>query len=186
MVRSVARLAAGLVVVVATGALAVGLVVPRLAGASTYTVTSESMTPGLPVGSLVVVRGGQPVAMGDIITYQRWSGATPVVTHRVVGVGISTDGRLAYTTRGDANTADDPGFVRPEQVRGVLWYQVPHLGRLTGALTASQRHTAVIVLAGVLVAYALWQLVQAGRERRPTPRSARPPAHARRHVGRLL
>ncbi|MCL2424215.1 MAG: signal peptidase I [Micrococcales bacterium] len=157
----------------ATAVLAAGLVVPRLAGADTYTVTSDSMTPALPVGTLVVVRRDRPVGLGDIITYQRSSGTALVVTHRVVGVGLSTDGRPAYTTRGDANTATDPGYVRPEQVRGVLWYQVPHLGRLAALVTTSQRQGAVTVLAGLLIAYASWQLVQALRERRTPFRAAR-------------
>lgn len=168
--RFVGGALAGLVVVVAGAALLVGLVVPRLAGATPYTVTSGSMEPVLPVGSMVVVRPRSTVALGDVITYQQRSGAAPVVTHRVVGVGISPDGRLAYTTRGDANQIDDASAVRPEQVRGVVWYHVPYLGRFSALVSGPQRQTAATVVAAVLVGYAAWQLVQRHRERRPAHR----------------
>lgn len=167
-VRFVSGALAALVVVVAGAALLAGLVVPRLAGATTYTVTSASMTPALPVGSLVVVRPRDTVALGDVITYQQRSGTAPVVTHRVVGTGISPDGRLGYTTRGDANEIDDANVVRPEQVRGVVWYHVPYLGRLSALVSGSQRQVVATALAAVLVGYALWQLLQMRREGRGT------------------
>jgi signal peptidase len=174
-VRLVSGVLAGLVVVVAGAALLVGLVVPRLAGATPYTVTSASMAPALPVGSLVVVRPRDTVALGDVITYQQRSGSAPVVTHRVVGVGVSPDGRLAYTTRGDANGADDANLVRPEQVRGVVWYHVPHLGRLSALVSGPQRQTVATGIAAVLVGYALWQLVQIRRDRTAATQTAGAP-----------
>ncbi|MCL2455299.1 MAG: signal peptidase I [Micrococcales bacterium] len=153
------------VVVLAGAALLVGVVVPGLAGAVPYTVLTGSMAPAIPVGSLVVAAPREAVAVGDVITFQR-SRDGQVVTHRVVGVGASTDGRLAYTTRGDANTVADLDVVRPEQVHGVVWYHVPHLGRLAVLLTGPQRQAAVTSVAALLVGYAAWQVWQARRERR--------------------
>ncbi|MCL2848500.1 MAG: signal peptidase I [Micrococcales bacterium] len=172
--RFVSRALATIVVVVAGAALVVGVVVPRFAGATTYTVTSASMAPGLPVGSLAVVRPTKHVAIGDVITYQQSSGEARVVTHRVVGVGMNTDGRVAYTTRGDANGVNDAALVRPEQVHGVLWYHVPYLGRLSAMVGTGQRQTVAIGCAALLVGYAAWQLVLTGRERRHAHTSRSP------------
>ena len=75
------------------------VVVPRLAGATPYTVLTGSMTPAYPPGSLVVVRPVEPneVRIGDVVTYQLRSGEPAVATHRVVGVGWSADGERLLT-----------------------------------------------------------------------------------------
>ncbi len=117
-------------------ALAVALVVavvPALAGASTYTVLSPSMVPTLAPGTVVVVRPRPAVAVGDVVTFiarDPDSSATRVVTHRVVAVEPGP----ALRTRGDANADDDPGLVAAADVRGVLWYSVPWVGRAAEAL----------------------------------------------------
>lgn len=110
-------------------------VVPAVAGASTYTVLSPSMVPALAPGTVVVVRPrpAQAVAVGDVVTFTDRDPASPasrVVTHRVVAVEPGP----AFVTRGDANPDPDPGVVAPADVRGVLWYAVPHVGRAAEVL----------------------------------------------------
>ncbi|WP_311210657.1 MULTISPECIES: signal peptidase I [unclassified Aeromicrobium] len=151
-------------VILAVGAsLAVAVVVPRLAGATPYTVLTGSMRPELPPGTLVVVRpvDMDDISVGDTITYQLRSGEPTVVTHRVVGSGVRADGTAVLTTRGDANQVSDARTVRQEQVRGRVWYAVPYLGRLSTALDPAQRRTAVHALAAGLLLYAGW-MVAAG------------------------
>jgi signal peptidase len=114
-----------------------------------------------------VVKPEDQVALGDVITYQRSADAPPV-THRVVGVGVSVDGQLAYTTRGDANAVADAGTVRQDQVRGVVWYHVPYLGQ---ALGGNQQHLAATA-AALLIGYAAWQLRLAVRDRAARARPA--------------
>lgn len=139
------RGAAWLALAASVAALVAGVLVPRLAGATPYTVTTGSMAPSLPVGTLVVVRPVAPrqVVIGDVVTYQLRSDEPLTVTHRVVGVVAGADGTRRFTTRGDANGAADPEPVRVEQVRGEVWYAVPHLGRLGGVVAPATR-----VLAG--------------------------------------
>src|SRR3712207_3877594 len=122
---------AWLVAAGATAALLASVVVPRLAGATPVTVLTGSMTPGLPPGSLVVVKpvhAGE-IGTGDVITYQRRSGEATVGTHRVVSGAGEDDGRPRYRTQGDANPVPDKDWVRPVQVRGRLWDSVPYLCR---------------------------------------------------------
>ena len=147
--------------------LAVAVVIPRIVGATPYTVLTGSMSPTYPPGTLVVVRPTPPddIAVGDVITYQLDSGRPTVVTHRVVAVGASTSsGERVFTTRGDANGADDAERVRPVQVRGTVWYGVPHLGRANQVLTGDQRQAAVNATAAALIGYALWTFVAGRRE----------------------
>lgn len=157
MLAALWRAGVYVVLVALVGVLAVAVVVPRIAGATPYTVLTGSMRPHLPPGTLVVVRpiDAKDIRAGDVVTYQLESGKPQVVTHRVVSVANRLDGSRAFTTQGDANSAPDPKQVRPEQVRGKLWYVVPKLGHVQALLTGRQREL-VSYLAGVaLAAYAL-------------------------------
>lgn len=155
-------------------AIAVAVVIPRLAGATPYTVLTASMRPELPPGSLVVVRPAAPerIGVGSIITYQLRSGEPEVVTHRVVTVRQDLTGERVFTTQGDANAVADREEVRPVQIRGEVWYAVPHLGRAATWLSSAQRETASTVVAAGLLAYAGLMFVRAGRER-SGPRAGR-------------
>lgn len=144
------------VVVGCLAGLAAAVLVPRLAGATPYTVLTGSMRPALPAGTLVVVRpvALDDVAVGDVVTYQLRSGDPTVVTHRVVAVGFRADGERVLTTQGDANDVRDAEPVRAVQVRGTVWYAVPYLGRASTVLDASQRQAAVQAVAAALLLYA--------------------------------
>ncbi|MCL1870777.1 MAG: signal peptidase I [Promicromonosporaceae bacterium] len=160
------RVLATVVVIVAGAALVVGVLVPRVAGATPYAVLTGSMAPALPVGSLAVVRPREHIQVGDVITYQLRSGEPEVVTHRVVGLGVTTGGERRYTTKGDANPIADTLRVAPVQVRGVVWYHVPYLGYVAAWLGGQDRQWIAVAIAALLVAYAAWQVTQSVRERR--------------------
>ena len=150
------------VIVVALMAITVAVFIPRLAGATPYTVLTESMRPTLPPGTLVVVK---PVAMGhigigDVVTYQLKSGRPAVVTHRVVALGFNADHDRILRTKGDANKSADAKGVIAEQVRGRVWYAVPVLGGLSNVISGRQRSIATTVIVIGLVAYAV--LIVAG------------------------
>ncbi|AIY03645.1 hypothetical protein ART_4046 [Arthrobacter sp. PAMC 25486] len=145
---------------------AVMIVIPRVGGATAYTVLTGSMAPGMPPGSLAVVRPVDPATLrtGDVITYQLKSGAPAVVTHRVVGVGSTLDGELRFTARGDANTANDLP-VRSEQIRGSLWYQLPWLGHVNSVLTGPQRQWLTFAAVTGLLGYSAFMAISALRDR---------------------
>jgi signal peptidase len=159
----VGRVVAWLVILGVAVVLAAAVLVPRLAGATPYTVLTGSMRPHYPPGTLVVVKPVDPrdVRVGDVVTYQLESGKPEVVTHRVVRVATSLDGHTTFTTQGDANDVPDDKAVRPVQVQGRLWYSVPYLGYVNEVLTGRQRQTAVYVVAGGLTAYALYMFAGA-------------------------
>lgn len=148
--------------------LAAAVVIPRLAGATPFTVLTGSMRPDYPPGTLVVVKpvAFEDIGVGDVITYQLESGKATVVTHRVTAIAAQLDGEVVLTTQGDANNVSDPEAVEEVQVRGRLWYSVPYLGHVNNALTGSQRQTAVLVVSATLVGYAVFMFVGALRDRR--------------------
>ncbi|GAA4099459.1 signal peptidase I [Nocardioides kongjuensis] len=162
------QVVAWLVIIGVVVVLAAAVVVPRLAGATPYTVLTGSMRPDRPPGTLVVVRPVDPddLAVGDVVTYQLESGEATVVTHRIVAIGNQLDGDLVLTTQGDANDVPDREPVKPVQVRGRLWYSIPYLGYVNNALSGKQRQVAVLVVSTGLVGYAAFMFVGAVRDRR--------------------
>lgn len=173
--RVLGALAVWAVLLAAVVALAAAVLVPRLAGATPYTVLSGSMRPEVQPGDLVVTRpvAFDDIAMGTVITYQLRSGEPLTVTHRVIGRSFGADGQAVLVTRGDANDAPDPEPVREAQVRGAVWYVAPRLGHVAAWATPDQRELAARVVAGALFCYAGWMLAVARRRRlrdEPDPR----------------
>lgn len=167
VVRWVARVLAWTVILGALAVLAIAVVVPRIGGATPYTVLTGSMRPHLPPGTLVVAKPVDPseIGIGTVVTYQLRSGEPQVVTHRVVAIRSNLKGETEFQTQGDANSIPDEAWVRPEQIRGRLWYAVPYLGRVNALLSGHERQLLVYGAAGGLVLYALTMFLGAGRDR---------------------
>lgn len=157
------------------GLLVVTIVLPLVVGGHRYTILTGSMKPTYPPGTLVVVRPEDPVelAVGDPITYQIRSGQPEVVTHRIVQVRRSADGEIGFITRGDANQVDDEQIVRPEQVRGAVWYSIPYLGYVNNWFSGPKRTYTIAVLIVLLGGYALVTLAADTRDRVRTKREGR-------------
>ena len=156
------------VIVAAGGVLCIAVLVPRLAGATPHAVLTGSMQPGLPPGSLVVTRPASmsDISAGDVIAYQLRSGDPTVVTHRVVATGIAASGDQVLVTQGDANRVADPEPVRDVQLRGRVWYAVPHLGRASTVLPGSTRSALTVVVGAGLAIYAAAMFTSALADRR--------------------
>ncbi len=155
-------------IIVTVLVLAVGVIIPRAVGGTTYTVLTSSMEPDLPPGTLVVTKpvDADQVRVGEVITYQLESGKPTTVTHRVVEARYTLNGDLQLITQGDANPVPDSKPVIAEQVRGKLWYSVPYLGRVNNWLTPDRRGFAIIGVVGILLAYAAYMFTSAVVDRR--------------------
>lgn len=92
-------------------------------GLRTFTVLTGSMTPAIPVGSMVLTVPQSVYDTGDIITFNRGS---ITITHRIVGI---QNGQLQ--TKGDANTIADPQLVQMSTVIGKDYFILPYVGRFT-------------------------------------------------------
>lgn len=164
----VRHLLAWVVILAVAMLIALAVVLPRLGGATPYSVLTGSMRPTLPPGSMVVVRPtpAEDVRIGDVVTYQLRSGDPAVVTHRVVAIGLDGTGHRIFRTQGDANDSPDAAWVRPVQLKGVRWYAVPHLGRLSNLLDGPERAAVLTGVVGGLLAYAVLMFGSELRDRR--------------------
>lgn len=176
----VGRVVAWAVILVAVAAIALGVLIPRIGGATPYTILTGSMTPRMPPGTLVVVRPTDPsqLRIGDVVTYQLESGRPTVVTHRIVAERNTLRGTLEFRTKGDANDSPDPAWVKPVQIKGRLWYFVPFLGRTNQVVTGDRRPFVEYAAVAGLAGYAALMFAGAARDR---VRSRR----GRRHAGVL-
>lgn len=122
-----------LLAVLTVAVLAVLFVAPSVVGAeASYTVLSDSMSPSINAGDVVVLRGTDPadITEGDVITYSATRrGGPDRVTHRVVAVE-EMDGGRQFRTKGDANEDPDPNPVPAADVIGTVWFTVPMVGYL--------------------------------------------------------
>ena len=114
----------GTLILVAVIATSIPLAIPRFLGYETYNVTSGSMEPALPVGSVIYVQYVEPetVKADDIIAYNVDG---TVITHRVV------ENRFVegtFVTKGDANELEDFTNTRYRDFIGVVKYHIPVLG----------------------------------------------------------
>ena len=157
-----------LVILAAVAVLGGAVLLPRVTGATPYTIMTGSMAPTYPPGTLVIVRPVpfEDIRVGDVVTFQLESGEAAVATHRVVGSTVSLDGERRLVTRGDANGADDPEPVREVQVRGRVWYAVPYLGRVNQLLTGGRRQLVMTVVVTFLLLYSAYMFTSAARDRR--------------------
>lgn len=165
--RVVGTVVAWIVAIITIGLVLLLVVLPRVTGATPYTVATGSMTPTYPPGAVVVVRPTpfDQIKQGDVITFQLKSGEPTVVTHRVVGIDVGDEG-VTLRTKGDANTSEDAAPVRKEQVRGVVWFGIPYVGYVTELGSAQQRTWIAQALGVALLAYAGYLVVRAVVDRK--------------------
>lgn len=166
------RVLVGVAALAVIATLVVLVVVPRVMGWVPLTILSGSMEPTIPVGSQVVVDPVEDaddvarIQVGDVVTYMPWPDDPTLVTHRVVGRGVASDGTVTVTTQGDANAEPDGLELGARELRAVVRYHVPYGGYVARLLDQQQKTLASAALAGGLVAYGAAQLALGARDRR--------------------
>ena len=159
-----------LILVVALGFAVI--VIPALTESVPLTVLTSSMEPGLPPGTLLIVRQVSPadIRLGDVVTYQIRSDDPAVITHRIIEITTSTSGERSFTLQGDNNGAPDADPVREVQVQGRVWYALPYLGWVNNAMSGDVRTTLLPLVAGALLLYAAWAILSSLFERKKAKR----------------
>jgi signal peptidase I len=134
---------------------------PFVGGRTSYLIVDgTSMQPRLHTDDLVVVRAHAHYRVGDVIGFRVDHGN---VIHRIVGGSA----RTGFVTQGDNRKEPDPWRVRPHDVLGRRWFQVPRGGVV---LRYARRPLpfALIVTAAAMVPLPV-------RRRRHPARKERPP-----------
>jgi len=155
----------GSVAVLALALLLLGLAL----GFRPVVITTGSMSPAVPAGSLVITRERPTshVAVGDVIVMDRARSIT--VTHRVVEISETSTGRQAVT-QGDANATADPDAYPLDRPIPVVVRAIPSLGRL---IVAFRSPLSLALLALAAVAW-LWTARRAAPQPATSGRSDRP------------
>ena len=121
-----------------------------LVGHDALIVRGASMSPAIPLGSLVTVdrSAASRVKVGDIASFKLPTGT--VVTHRVVRIVEGAGGRF-LEMKGDANQDADPVLVPAEAATGVIGLTIPVLGYVVALLSVPAGILSVLSLIGALV-----------------------------------
>ncbi len=107
--------------------LLVGSMLPIPGNIEMKIVKSGSMEPGIPTGSLVIVKPESMYAKGDVITFGKDTKADIPTTHRIVTIS-DANGETTYTVKGDANEEADPNPVNERTVIGKVIFHLPYVG----------------------------------------------------------
>lgn len=137
--------------------LVLARLLPALTGGTTFVIGGPSMTPTIPVGSLVlaVPVTAAELAPGDIVSIQVGP-QRAVFTHRIVRLAELPDGPY-IETRGDANPSSDPSLVPVRNVIGRVALALPLAGYGVALLSSVQGVVFLVALGLALLAGA-WLL----------------------------
>lgn len=97
-----------------------------------YIIVSPSMVPTINVEDGIIIQRIEPehIKQGDIISFFATESyyRGKVITHRVIGIEKSSDGKLLFRTKGDHNNVADSFLVNEENVYGKVIFRIPMLG----------------------------------------------------------
>ena len=137
---------------------------PSVLGITPMVVLSGSMSgeaeDHIEMGDLIFVRKASPEELktGDIIAYIS-GGST--VTHRITAIDTAQDGSLLFTTKGDANNAEDTQQVTENQLVGVYQGRIPKAGDFALFL---QTPLGMLLFIGVpLLAFIIYDILRRQR-----------------------
>ena len=120
-----------------------------LFGITPMRVTSGSMEPKFPIGTIVFAKQQQNYRIGDIISFHSTlPGFETIITHRIKDV----QGMNTIFTKGDNNQIVDQEPTNPQKIIGKVVFFIP--------LTTMQLITVIslLLLAGFAIAYSVGRL----------------------------
>lgn len=137
---------------------------PSVLGITPMVVLSGSMSGDaedhIEVGDLIFVGKADPekLEVGDIIAFM--SGQA-TVTHRITAVTVGENGERLFTTKGDANNAEDTEPVTEDQLIGIYRGRIPKAGDFAIFL---QQPIGMLLFIGVpLLAFIIYDILRRQR-----------------------
>ena len=146
---------------------------PSVLGVTPLVVLSGSMSGDAPdhieVGDLIFVDKAEPqdLKVGDVIAFKEGG---VVVTHRIIDIQRSAEGKLLFHTKGDANNAPDLLPTPQDRLVGVYMGRIPKVGDFAIFL---QTPLGMILFIGFpLIAFIIYDILRrqryAAREEKKT------------------
>lgn len=137
--------------------------VPSIFGYSVFRVQTDSMTPVLEVGDVIIDKKvpAEEIKKGDIITYDCLSGdlAGQTITHRVVTDPESRNGTYYIQTQGDKAGAPLDDIISYDQVEGKYVNKLPWLNKLYSFFLSPYGLLTFILIIVVLFGYEMVSLI---------------------------
>lgn len=110
------------------------------------TVSSGSMEPAIPVGSLLITKTRSVYSIGQVITYAD-TNESLLISHRITDVYLDDQG-LFFLTKGDANDAVDSNKIRNSAIIGAQDHVIPYAGYIVAYLQTSIGFILFVVVPG--------------------------------------
>lgn len=128
------------------------VLIPHTSNFEMLTVMSPSMSPTIPMGSVIILdtENINEIIVGDIVTFRSFEIMEENVTHRVVNVVGNRNG-LMYRTQGDANSAADRDFVSHSSINGKYLFHFPLVGYLIQFVRMPVGLLSVVIIPALLV-----------------------------------
>lgn len=108
--------------------------VPMFFGVGLAVVSTQSMSPELNEGDLLIVNKSESFSIGDVITYASENG---LITHRIIDINDEQ-----IITKGDNNASQDTP-ITPSEIIGVVSNSIPAIGNI---ITFVQSPIGIILL----------------------------------------
>lgn len=120
-----------------------------------YVVLSGSMSPLIPVGSIIYTQKLLEYQVGDVISFQK---GDQVITHRLMIIE-GGEGQTSFKTKGDANDSIDQTAVSLDKVLGKVYVKALYLGFLVMFLKSIPGFALLIILPALLfIGLELWDM----------------------------
>lgn len=120
-----------------------------------YIILSGSMEPAIKTGSVVITESRDFYGKGDIVSFKVSGNEKNVVTHRIASVTYGTTyfGSATYTTKGDANNAEDTQPLKQEDIIGRVVIVIPYLGYASDFLKRPQGFLLFVIVPATILIY---------------------------------
>lgn len=154
-----------------TALLALIIVIPALPIDGNYkimAVLSGSMEPKIKTGGIVIVKPEASYQIGDVISFSTANARKVSTSHRIIE--INTDGsNTFYTTKGDANNAQDVNPVNKRNVIGKVIFTLPYAGYAMAFVRQPMGFLAAVIVPSSLIVFDeaqnIWRELYGGRSR---------------------
>ena len=134
-----------------------------------FTVVSGSMEPQYKIGDVLIAKETPPskIKKSDVVTYLGTKGQfkDKVITHEVIEIEKTKDGKYRFHTKGKANLTEDP-IVEEDQLYGVIVYKTVIISFIYGIIKkpAGMFILVIVPLLYIIFSEFTYMLIKKGRK----------------------
>ena len=139
-----------------------------------YVIISQSMEPTIHVQDAIVTKREKEYQIGDVCTYisKNPSYFGIMITHRIIGTDINSQGEKVYIFKGDNNYSADTLMVSEEQIYGRVVMKIPKIGYIQYFLSTAYGWIIAIVVPCVgIITFDIIKLINTTNDRKKKRRS---------------